>query len=144
MCKDLYTRAKELEEYCVINHVHADSATLRQYQQKAEFFIYPTNFNETYCISLTEAMAAGCIPITSNRAAPAERITEKNGFLVGDYEHDAYSPENRKLFIDTAVSALCIREDDLYDKRQEAIKTARKHDYSVIIPSLLSELTKRF
>ncbi len=144
MCKELYAKAKELEGYCVINHIHADSVSLRQYQQEAEFFLYPTNFNETYCISLTEVMAAGCIPIISNRAAPAERVNKKNGFLVGDYEHDAYSPKNRKLFIDTAVKAMLTKEDKLYNMRQEAIKTASKHNYSVIIPALLEELVKRF
>ena len=37
--------------------------------REASFFAYPTNFYETGCITLTEACAAGCIPIVSDLGA---------------------------------------------------------------------------
>jgi len=52
-------------------HVHEPigQAELVEKCREAAFFAYPTNFYETGCIALTEAMAAGCLPIVSDLGA---------------------------------------------------------------------------
>ena len=52
-------------------HVHEPigQAELVAKCREAAFFAYPTNFYETGCIALTEACAAGCLPIVSDLGA---------------------------------------------------------------------------
>lgn len=62
--------------------------------QKSDYWYYPTNFEETYCISAVEAQMAGCICITSDLAALKETVADR-GILIQDdvmsyqYKHRA-------------------------------------------------------
>lgn len=72
-------------------------------------FAYPNTFDETFCISVLEAQAAGLPVVTSARAALLERVEHGvDGFLVeGDPAGDSYQKEFSKhvvaLFQDEAL-----------------------------------------
>jgi glycosyltransferase involved in cell wall biosynthesis len=53
-----------------------NSEEVNKLYEKADIFIYPTNFPEIDCISLTKSMSAGCIPVVS----PAGAMSEKMNF----------------------------------------------------------------
>ncbi|KAG7389404.1 hypothetical protein PHYBOEH_007514 [Phytophthora boehmeriae] len=57
-----------------------DHARLAEEYSYAGFYLYPTTFSETSCISLMKAMASGAIPITSRY--PNSALPE----TVGDYD----------------------------------------------------------
>jgi glycosyltransferase involved in cell wall biosynthesis len=44
---------------------------------KHQFWFYPTDFGETFCIVALEAQAAGCIPITTNVGALVDKVPEE-------------------------------------------------------------------
>jgi glycosyltransferase involved in cell wall biosynthesis len=136
-CKKLYGRIAEMQAagIAIVNHKHLPKAEVRNLQLKADMLVYPTNFNETYCISLAECMAAGAIPIVSNRAALGERVVDGiNGYLVGGFMHDAATKEAKQAFALRLVSALYVAESAKNRMREVARDTARSHDYSKIVP----------
>ena len=57
-------------------------AALAREMMKAKAYFYPGPhpFNETFCISVVEAQAAGCIPVTRDNGALPE--TNKYGFVL--------------------------------------------------------------
>lgn len=60
---------------------------LHTWQQKSEYWLHPTNYEETYCVTALEAQYAGCIPITTNLAALLEVVADR-GFLCESGETD--------------------------------------------------------
>jgi GR25 family glycosyltransferase involved in LPS biosynthesis/glycosyltransferase involved in cell wall biosynthesis len=64
--------------------------------QKADFWFYPTNWPETYCISALEAQLAGCVVITSNLAALQDTVGDR-GILL---KNNPYTPEYEKEALD--------------------------------------------
>jgi hypothetical protein len=146
MCRDVYARIEEMKKQGlnIVNHKHVPRDVLRVHQLSADLFLYPTMFNETYCISLTEAQAAGIIPVVSNRAALFERVIDGiNGFVVGSYMHDATTQDARQEFINKTVTALWLDEDKKKKIRETAVQTAVKHDYHQLVPEWAKQWESR-
>jgi GR25 family glycosyltransferase involved in LPS biosynthesis/glycosyltransferase involved in cell wall biosynthesis len=59
--------------------------------KQAEIYVYPTNYQETYCMSVHEAQAYGCVVVASKLAALCETVGDR-GFLV---DRPYASPEYR-------------------------------------------------
>ena len=65
---------------------------------KTDIFIYPTVWEEGFGISVIEAMARGCIPITFNTGGLKEIITNNvNGILVKDINVDSLAKAIEKV-----------------------------------------------
>lgn len=56
---------------------------------KASFWLYPTKFNETYCITALEVQACGVIPVVSGAGALPERVGPEVDVLV-DADDNSY------------------------------------------------------
>lgn len=146
MCKSMYEAAGDLYRrgYHVFNLKHANSKTLKYYQLHSNYMLYPTNFKETYCISLTECMFAGAIPITSNKAALSERITDGiNGYTVGSPDDDAVSDKAKEEYVTRVVEVMLQNDNVLEDIRYNSRKYATMHDYATVVPKLLKEIERR-
>lgn len=63
-----------LQSKNVVNHGRISQDRLAEEFQKAAIWLYPTYFDETFCITGVEAQLAGAIPITNSRAALAETV----------------------------------------------------------------------
>lgn len=82
----------DLEEWPegVTYHGTVSQEELHRWQAKSEYWLHPTDYEETYCITALEAQYAGCIPITNPVAALTE-IVGNRGYLVdADETVDAY------------------------------------------------------
>ena len=77
---------------------------LAKIQAESEIMLYPTDFNEMFCISALECLATSTPIITSKRAALIERVEDgRNGFLIeGKPGTDNFNTE----FVNKAVSFL--------------------------------------
>jgi len=74
---------------------------LIQYQLQADLFLYPSVYDELFCISVAEAQVAGAIPVTSQSGA----IETTNEFGV-QIKGSAYDPKFIDDFVTNAVSLL--------------------------------------
>lgn len=88
-----------------------------QYLDNADIFVYPSICEEGFGISVVEAMARGCIPITFNKGGLPEIIkNEKNGFIVNDVTAESLADEIIKV----------INLNNKDEIRKNAIETAKK------------------
>jgi glycosyltransferase involved in cell wall biosynthesis len=105
----------------------------------ANIFVYPSIWEEGFGISVVEAMARGCIPITFNKGGLPEIIdNEKNGYIVN-------------IVDDTELANIIIKAINLpSDKKQKmknnAIATAGKYTIEKTINNIqqaYSDLTNK-
>ena len=100
---------------------------------KADVFVYPSIWQEGFGISVVEAMARGCIPITFNNGGLPEIIEDgKNGFLV-----NKMTPT---VLADTILKVLNIKSRD--DIINNDINTASRFSITNTIKSLKKEYEK--
>ena len=85
--------------------------------RKASIFAYPSEFAEIDCISLSKAMAAGAVPITTDFAALGEKAnhggvflaskkTKDNWIVPGQFHFEMTDPEQKARFVEEAVKLL--------------------------------------
>jgi glycosyltransferase involved in cell wall biosynthesis len=82
--ENLKTRIREIGNIYINNRV--DQQTLAIEFMKSEYWIYPANCPETFCISAVEAMAAGCFCIYKNIGALPEVVHVKGACIDNDDE----------------------------------------------------------
>lgn len=75
------------EEGGIFNHGRVNQKELSEAMYKSNFWAYPTEFMETFCITAIENQAAGVIPITSKLAALNETVAIKD-LLVEGWPHN--------------------------------------------------------
>jgi len=77
---ELYDHLKTLKnvEYSAV----IDREELVKHYQESAFFIHPNTWEETFCVSMTEAMRCGAYPIITDIGALAEVAGEKNATIV--------------------------------------------------------------
>ena len=121
-----------VEYYGTVSHENLTDA-----YRHAGFFLYPTTFQETGCISVLRAMACGCIPITSklresvlfNLTSPFDMGPElsltinfaRNGTAVRRWAKELWAP--------SVVAAYRAGEVTLRERR-EWMKKSVRNEYS--------------
>lgn len=81
----------ELEEF--VNFVGRQNNVI-DWLDNADVFIYPSIWEEGFGISVVEAMARGCIPITFNKGGLPEIIENgKNGFILENVNEEELASE---------------------------------------------------
>jgi len=103
-----------------------DNNELVEHQMKADFWYYPTNWAETYCISALESMASGCICITSDLAALKDTVGDR-GILL---QNSIHSPE---YFEEAENKIVEISNDDNVKEnlRSKGIEWARNQSWKL-------------
>ena len=96
-------------------HSSVDQSELVSHYQESAFFLHPNIWEETFCVSMVEAMACGCHPIISNIGAIPE-ISQGYATIVpisGIRTSEKYIVDD--TFIDKFAEA-CISACDFFDK----------------------------
>ncbi len=112
---------------------------LAKAMERAMVYAYPTITEETFCISILEAQAAGTIPISSACGAIPERVTPGvDGFLVpGDPMDETY----QRHFVDKLVRLM--GDSDLR-RRMAAAARAKAHSgeytYDAVAARMLARI----
>ena len=92
---------KLLDQPGVVEGGRLDHNAVAEEYKKSEFWLYPTEFTETFCITAAKAQAAGALPITTNVAALDETVQYGSVFHI----KDIYSnKEAQEEYIKTVVS----------------------------------------
>lgn len=90
----------------VYDHGKVPPSSLVPEYAKAELWLYPTEFTETYCITAIKCQYMGAYPVTTNIAALDENVQ----YGVKLPYDDIYTNEKaQEAFIDSAVKALTDR-----------------------------------
>jgi glycosyltransferase involved in cell wall biosynthesis len=111
---EMEQRMKEIGVEVLGRLGHGDVAQL---YRKANIFAYPSEMAEIDCISLSKAMAAGAIPITTDFAALGEKSGHGGVFLhskktkddwiqPGQFHYEITDPEQKAQFVEEAVKLL--------------------------------------
>lgn len=74
----------------VVYHGTVDQKTLHKYQQISEYWLYPTEYEETYCITALEMQYAKVIPITTSVAALKEIVSNRGVILDYTETNDSF------------------------------------------------------
>jgi glycosyltransferase involved in cell wall biosynthesis len=95
---EIYNKVSKLKDVTIFQRL--SKPELAKLQAESEVMLYPTDFNEMFCISALECFAIGTPIISSKKAAMIERVKDgENGYLIDlPYKSPAY----RKEFIDKA------------------------------------------
>lgn len=98
---------------------------------QASIWFYPCHFEETSCISAMEAMAAGCVVLSTALGALPETVGDA-GILIPGLPRD---PQYVKMFLNKADQLL--REDALFNEfSQKARMSAKNSDWKNIVQDL--------
>lgn len=68
----------------VTYHGRISQQQLAEEQMKSSLWVYPTQFTETYCITATECMIAGAVPICTSVAALKTTVPDECGIKVNN------------------------------------------------------------
>lgn len=121
--KNLERKSEELGISKYINFVGKQKDVIK-WLDKSDIFIYPSIWEEGFGISVVEAMARGCIPITFNKGGLPEIIKNKfNGFLVEKVDSDLLSKVIKNVEITEEL-------------KENAIKTAEKFTIKYCVKNL--------
>ncbi len=93
-------------------------------QLKAEYHLFPCDYEELFCISAAECQVAGAVPITSN--AGALRTTNEFGIVLPG---DPANPTWRQGYIKEVIDLISGNLWDSDKMRQQAVK---RFDWNVI------------
>jgi glycosyltransferase involved in cell wall biosynthesis len=122
----------ELRDSGASVHGPLEQRQLAELMSKARVYTYPNTFEETFCISVLEAQAAGLPVVTSKKAALTERIEHGiDGYLI-----DGHPSEHtyREAFLSTVDRLL--KDPDLWETISTAARnTAMRQSYRQLAKS---------
>jgi glycosyltransferase involved in cell wall biosynthesis len=119
--KELIDQAKHLSG--VFYHGYAHNDDVRTAMQESHIFAYPSIFEETSCLSLIEAGAAGCSLITTNLGALFETGSEYARFVP--------MQRNRKYLAKLYSSALSQAIDDYWTSTNQDLLKKQSEFYNL-------------
>lgn len=100
-----------------------DREELLPHIQDAAFFVHPNVWEETFCVSMAEAMACGCYPITSDIGALPEVSFGRGKYIsmIGENTSSGWKPSSK--FINEFANELS-RCFEFFDKEPETFYAA--------------------
>ena len=113
---------------------------LAKLQAQSEIMLYPTDFNEMFCISALECLASRTPIITSKKGALIERIESGfNGFLIDEQPN---TNQYRQKFIENTVNFFK-RDESKKDLFNNSIQSASSMNFEVLAKEWEQEFVKR-
>lgn len=132
---ELYEKLKTMPNVKYSDAV--DQSELVEHYKDAAFFIHPNIWEETFCVSMAEAMKSGCYPIITNIGA-LEEIAGENLASVVSIE-GVRTPSGYKVtpafinrFVETCITALDYfdKERSYYDQISKNISQRAENNYN--------------
>jgi len=137
--KGIYDKVFKLKDVKVFQRLSKHE--LAKLQVESEVMLYPTDFNEMFCISALECFASGTPIITSKKAAMIERVQDgENGFLV---EKQYKSSEYKEEFLQKTI-AFFKNQEIKESFSVNAIKTVDGMNFENLAREWEIEFLKRF
>lgn len=128
---DLYDNLKSISN--VEYSPAVEQEELVKHYQESAFFIHPNIWEETFCVSMCEAMRCGSYPIITNIGALSEIAGDRNASVVSiDGKNTSKGWEVTDQFINNFTEACC-ESLDIFDNNQNYYRQVSKNisDYIV-------------
>jgi tetratricopeptide (TPR) repeat protein len=110
----------------VVNHGWVDKDTLYNYWSKAEYWLYPSIFPETSCITSMECAMSKTLAITNDLGALAENVGDRGIMINGNPNEEGwYSVALNEIFL---IMEDPKRRDELTMKNFEWVKSRNYPD----------------
>ena len=98
---------------------------------EAEFWMYLTSYEETYCITALEMQYAKVLPITTNTAALSEVV---NGGIILNDDETKWKHSIQALYASSSIKQLAVKDNFNFAKKQTW--NARSYEWKKIIESI--------
>jgi GT2 family glycosyltransferase len=105
---------KAMEQPGVFNHGRVGQKELAIEQMKSSLWAYPTDFEESFCITAVEAQRAGCPIIASNYAGLQTTVGDSAVLIGNGNKGESYSKEYREKFVAECIDMLANKEKWLH------------------------------
>lgn len=129
--QNLERMAKELDVESNVSFV-GRQGNVKKWLDENSLFVYPSRWEEGFGISVVEAMARGCIPITFKKGGLLEIIeNETNGYLIDTVDYEKLADKILEIF-----SLPTAKIDEI---RKNAIETSKKFTIDNTIKRLEEE-----
>lgn len=136
----------DMEEVGIENLGRISHNEVAELYKKGKVFLYPSEFAEIDCISLTKAMAAGCVPVTTDFSAMGDKRghggvfihsekTKDNWCPAGQFDHSVKDEEVKNKMVEATIKIL----DEATDTK-EMKDYARTFDWELIADKWNNEL----
>jgi len=137
-------KTKKYTERDIVYCGRVDQNKLAKEIMLSEYWLYPTAFPETYCITALEMMAGGVTPICSDYWALSEIIGKERGYMLKNFkylikedEKEEVSVQDKKMFNDEIMSVLeklkeLKEKGDIKNKKENAYKFAKQQSWEKI------------
>ncbi len=141
MCRELYAQIAGLAPLGVENRKHGNAEEIRKALMLSDLYLYPTDFYETCCMSVLEAMFVGVVPIVTRRAALMQHVT--NGLTgISIAPIGASTKRYQQQFIAETVALM--RDKYMRGKMSMfAHDYADQYKYDKLVPAWVAEWESR-
>lgn len=115
----------------VFNVGRVDKKKLAKGFLESSVLLYPCSFEETFCVTVVEAMATKCAILSSNYWGLKDTVKDAGILLDIDYATDTLTEEYKKKFVKEAVRLL--KDDDyLAEYQKKGFKRYKKFSWTNI------------
>lgn len=108
---------------CTVHGTVLQKELAREFM-KSSILAYPSNFEETSCITVMEAQAAGCCVVTSSKGALAETVGQGGIIVEGEPGSDAFLDKYTE-----AVDRLLTDDSLFHNLSQKALEQSIECDW---------------
>src|SRR5205085_11058233 len=135
----------------VKEHGRVSHGEIAKMYLNANVFLYPSEVAEIDCISLTKAMAAGALPITTDFAAMGEKTNLIGTFIHSEKNKDTWAkpyqfdfaledPKKKELMVKALIKAL---KSPISEAIRNVMRdaTRKKYDWQNIVAVWNQELS---
>ena len=142
MMGDWYRRIDSMHDLGVTNHKHVNAAGMLAAQQRADLYLYPSDYRETCCMSVLESMMSGTIPVVTGRAGLLEKVIPGvMGAVVPAYGVD--TKRYQDIFVEKTVALLRLGPEDRNRIRQNCRAYASNFTYDKLVKQWSDEWQSR-
>lgn len=110
-------------------HGYAANDEILKCMMRSQYWFYPTDFEETFCISALEAQACGCICIASPKGALQEIIADRGILINENVCTEAFWTEAITIFNSISTSATVCNNQDSMDWGKQQTWSKRSMDW---------------
>lgn len=133
---------KYMEEFLKIEGVHFLGMVPREelvyHQKSAELLIYPCEYEECFCISAIECIAAGAIPITTDLAALTTTVADSGILISNSPGHPQYD----KMFVSSVVELLSNKDKASTLRKKGITRALSKYSFRRVFEDWMALITK--